>query len=92
MNREVHVRICGGRRLRCLRLPGNQDPPPTWRGAFIKSVFVTIVMALIVILVFGQDNQVILLGPIVLLGYTVVTYYTDKRAFQRRQRLGVSQT
>jgi hypothetical protein len=22
MNREVHVRICGGRRLRCRRLPG----------------------------------------------------------------------
>ena len=24
MNREVHVRICGGRRLRCRRLPGEQ--------------------------------------------------------------------
>jgi hypothetical protein len=25
MNREVHVRICGGRRLRCRRLPGSVE-------------------------------------------------------------------
>jgi len=25
MSREAHVRICGGRRLRCLRLPGDDD-------------------------------------------------------------------
>jgi hypothetical protein len=25
MSREAHVRICGGRRLRCLRLPGSSQ-------------------------------------------------------------------
>jgi hypothetical protein len=36
MSREAHVRICGGRRLRCLRLPGSPQtgvtPFPTLRS------------------------------------------------------------
>jgi hypothetical protein len=63
-----------------------RDRPPTWRGAFVKSMFATIVMLLIVILVLHQSNQAIGLFPIVLAGYTAVSYYTDRWAFRRRQR------
>ena len=62
-----------------------RDRPPTWRGAFVKSMFATIVMLLIVILVLHQPNQAGLF-PIVLAGYTAVSYYTDRWAFRRRQR------
>ena len=68
------------------QLIDKRDRPPTWRGAFTKAMFATIVMLLIVILVLHQSNQAIGLFPIVLLGYTAVSYYTDKWAFNRRQR------
>jgi hypothetical protein len=63
-----------------------RDRPPTWRGAFTKSMFATIVMLLIVILAFKQSNQAIGLFPIVLVGYTLISYYTDKWIYDRRQR------
>jgi hypothetical protein len=62
-----------------------RDRPPTWRGAFVKSMFATIVMLLIVILILHQSNEAIGLFPIVLAGYTAVSYYTDRWAFNRRQ-------
>jgi hypothetical protein len=68
------------------KLLDKRDRPPTWRGAFVKSMFATIVMLLIVILVLHQSNQAIALFPIVLAGYTAVSYYTDKWAFNRRMR------
>lgn len=73
------------------RLIDKRDRPPTWRGAFIKAMFATIVMLLIVILVLHQSTQAIGLFPIVLIGYTAVSYYTDKWAFNRRQRRNGSQ-
>jgi hypothetical protein len=63
-----------------------RDRPPTWRGAFVKAMFATIVMLLIVILVLHQSNQAVGLFPIVLGGYTAVSYYTDRWAFRRRER------
>ncbi|HEY1456979.1 MAG TPA: hypothetical protein VGF15_00545 [Solirubrobacteraceae bacterium] len=63
-----------------------RDRPPTWRGAFTKAMFATIVMLLFVILALHQSNQAIGLFPIVLGLYTVVSYYTDRWAFNRRQR------
>ncbi|MHB8242592.1 MAG: hypothetical protein ACYDHN_11430 [Solirubrobacteraceae bacterium] len=62
-----------------------RDRPPTWRGAFVKAMFAAIVMMLIVIIILHQSNQAIGLFPIVLAGYTVVSYYTDRWAFNRRQ-------
>ncbi len=67
------------------KLLDKRDRPPTWRGAFVKAMFATIVMLLIVILVLHQSNQAVGLFPIVLAGYTAVSYYTDKWAFKRRQ-------
>lgn len=63
-----------------------RDRPPTWRGAFVKAMFAGIVLLLVVILVLHQSNGAIALFPIVIAGYTLVSYYTDKWVFDRRQR------
>jgi len=39
-----------------------------------------------VILILHQSNQAIGLFPVVLILYTVVSYYSDKWIFDRRQR------
>jgi hypothetical protein len=63
-----------------------RDRPPTWRGAFLKAMFAAIFLLLVVILVLHQSNQAIGLFPVVLVLYTVVSYYSDKWIFDRRQR------
>jgi Flp pilus assembly protein TadB len=63
-----------------------RDQPPTWRGAFTKAMFAAIVLLLVVILVLKQSNQAISLFPVVLALYTVISYYTDKWIYDRRQR------
>lgn len=68
------------------RLLDKRDQPPTWRAAFVKAMFASIVLLLVVILVLHQSNQAIGLFPVVLGGYTVISYYTDKFVYDRRQR------
>jgi Flp pilus assembly protein TadB len=68
------------------QLLDKRDRPPTWRGAFVKAMFATIVLLLVFILLLKQSNQAIGLFPIVLAFYTVVSYYTDKVIYSRRQR------
>jgi Flp pilus assembly protein TadB len=68
------------------KLLDKRDRPPTWRGAFTKAMFAAIFLLLVVILVLHQSNQAISLFPIVLGLYTVVSYYTDKLVYDRRQR------
>ncbi len=63
-----------------------RDRPPTWRGAFVKAMFATIFLMLVVILFLHQGNGAVGLFPIVLGLYTVVSYYTDRFIFDRRQR------
>ena len=63
-----------------------RDQPPTWRAAFLKAMFAGVVLLLVVILVLHQSNQAIGLFPVVIAGYTVVSYYTDKWVYDRRQR------
>lgn len=63
-----------------------RDRPPTWGGAFLKAMFAAIVLLLVVILLLHQSNQAIGLFPVVLAGYTVISYYSDKWVFNRRQR------
>lgn len=63
-----------------------RDRPPTWKSAFYKAMVATVLL-LFVILVFMKGSAgAIGLFPIVLGGYTVVSYYTDKWVYQRRQR------
>jgi len=68
------------------KLLDKRDRPPTWRGAFVKAMFASIVLLLVFILLLKQSNQAIGLFPIVLVFYTVVSYYSDKWMFDRRQR------
>ncbi len=63
-----------------------RDRPPSWRAAFTKAMFASIVLLLVVILVLKQSNQAISLFPIVLALYTVISYVTDKFMYDRRQR------
>ena len=64
-----------------------RDQPPTWRGAFIKAMFAAVVLVLVVTLLLHQSSkQAFPLFPIVLVFYTLVSYYTDKFVYDRRQR------
>lgn len=63
-----------------------RDRPPTWRGAFLKAMFAAVGLLLVVILLLHQSNQAIGLFPVVLAGYTVVSYYTDTWIYNRRMR------
>lgn len=63
-----------------------RDLPPSWRAAFIKAMLASIALLFIFIVLLKQPNQAIEAFPIVLGFYTVVSYYTDKLVYERRQR------
>jgi hypothetical protein len=64
-----------------------RDQLPTWRSAFIKAMFAAVVLLLIVTLLLHQpSSQVFPLFLVVLVFYTVVSYFTDKWVYDRRQR------
>ncbi|HEY2201008.1 MAG TPA: hypothetical protein VGH56_03910 [Solirubrobacteraceae bacterium] len=68
------------------KLLDKRDRPPTWRGAFIKAMFATVVLLLFAIVFLKQSNQAIGLFPVVLAMYTLISYFTDKWMYDRRQR------
>ncbi len=68
------------------KLLDKRDRPPTWRGAFLRAMFASILFLLAVIILFNKSNQAIGLFPIVLVMYTPISYYTDLWIFNRRQR------
>jgi hypothetical protein len=64
-----------------------RDQPPTWRAAFIKAMFAAIaLLAIVTLLLHQKSSQVFPLFLIVLVFYTLVSYYTDKWVYDRRQR------
>jgi hypothetical protein len=63
-----------------------RDVPPTWRAAFVKAMFATIVLLGVLLVFLHQSNAAIGAFPIVIAGYTVISYYTDKWIYDRRQR------
>src|SRR5271154_5925552 len=63
-----------------------RDRPPTWRGAFYKAMLATVVLLFIVLLLLKGSASAIGVFPIVLGLYTLVSYYTDKWIYDRRQR------
>jgi len=73
------------------QLLDKRDRPPTWRGAFLKAMIASIVLLFVVILVLKQSNSAISLFPVVLALYTVISYYSDKFIYDRRQRKKASQ-
>jgi Flp pilus assembly protein TadB len=68
------------------KLLDKRDRPPSWRAAFLKAMFASIALLLVLIVVLDKSNQAISFFPIVLAFYTVVSYYTDKFMYDRRQR------
>ncbi|MGO9488169.1 MAG: hypothetical protein ACLQBB_03965 [Solirubrobacteraceae bacterium] len=63
-----------------------RDQPPSWRAAFYKAMIATVLLLLVVLLFLKQGSTAIGAFPIVLGLYTVVSYYTDKVLYDRRQR------
>jgi uncharacterized integral membrane protein len=77
------VKVSAAARARSL---DKRDQPPTWKGAFYKAMIATVLLLLITIFLLKNSNSAIALFPIVLVGYTVISYYTDKWVYDRRQR------
>ena len=64
-----------------------RDRPPTWRAAFIKGMLAAVVLLLFMILVLPKSNSSLVgLFPVVLVMYTVISYYTDRFVYRYRQR------
>jgi hypothetical protein len=63
-----------------------RDRPPTWRAAFIKGMFAAVVLLVFVIFFMPKSGSLVALFPIVLVMYTLISYYTDRWVFNRRQR------
>ena len=63
-----------------------RDQPPTWKAAFYKAMIATVLLLLITLFLLKNSNGAIALFPIVLGGYTVISYYTDKWVYDRRRR------
>lgn len=69
------------------KLVDKRDRPPSWRAAFTKAMFAAVVLLLVVIVLLHQkSNGAIELFPLVLVMYTLVSFYTDKWVYDRRQR------
>jgi Flp pilus assembly protein TadB len=69
------------------KLVDKRDRPPSWRAAFTKAMFAAVVLLLVVIVLLHQkSNAAIELFPLVLVMYTLVSFYTDKWVYDRRQR------
>jgi uncharacterized integral membrane protein len=68
------------------QLLDKRDRPPTWRGAFYKAMIASILLLVVMLVFLNQPSGVAGLFPIILVGYTVVSYYTDKWVYDRRMR------
>ena len=62
-----------------------RDQPPTWRGAFYKAMIAGAILVLFTVL-FLKNAATLVVFPVVIAGYTAVSYYTDKWIYDRRQR------
>ncbi|HZL48397.1 MAG TPA: hypothetical protein VFC30_05215 [Solirubrobacteraceae bacterium] len=74
-----------GARSKGPRLP-KEDRPPTWLGAFYRSMFAAVGLLLVCLFLLKQPTEAIALFPLVLLIYVPISYYTDLWMFRRRQR------
>jgi hypothetical protein len=63
-----------------------RDKPPSWRGAFYKAMIATVLLLFVILVFMKGSSGAIALFPVVLGAYTVVSYYTDKWVYERRQR------
>jgi len=63
-----------------------RDQPPTWRGAFTKALVATVLLLIVAVVLLGSSPSTGLLLPFVLAMYTLISYYTDRWIYNRRQR------
>jgi Flp pilus assembly protein TadB len=63
-----------------------RDKPPTWGSAFIKAMIASILLVIVFVVLLHQSSGVIALFPVVLAVYTVISYYSDRWVYSRRQR------
>jgi hypothetical protein len=63
-----------------------RDRPPTWRAAFIKAMVAGVLFLLAVMLLVKNSNGALAVFPFVIAGYTLISYYTDRWVYNRRQR------
>jgi hypothetical protein len=64
-----------------------RDQPPTWRNAFIKAMIAAIALVVVFVGLLHQSSSgALALFPFVLIFYTVVSYYSDRFVFDRRQK------
>ena len=64
-----------------------RDVPPTWGGAFIRSMFASLLMlAVLAIGHIGKSSTWPIIFVVALVFYTPVSFYTEQWAFRRRQR------
>jgi len=63
-----------------------RDQPPTWRNAFIKAMIAAIALVVVFVLLLHQSSGAVALFPFVLVFYTVISYYSDKFVYDRRQK------
>jgi hypothetical protein len=68
------------------KLLDKRDRPPTWRGAFQRAMIAAVLMLAVSLFLIKNSSGVIELFPLVLLGYTLISYYTDRWLYRRRQR------
>jgi Flp pilus assembly protein TadB len=73
------------------RLLDKRDRPPTWRGAFTKAMIAAIALLVFGLLFLKNAGSTIGLFPIVLVIYTLISYYTDRFIYNRRQRVKARQ-
>lgn len=62
------------------------DRPPTWRGAFYRSLVAAVLMVAIALLLTHQKTATFILFPIVLVIYIPISFYTDQWMYERRKR------
>jgi hypothetical protein len=62
------------------------DRPPTWRGAFYRAMIAGVFLLLASLLLLKQPAQAIGLFPIVIVLYTLMSYYMDLMLYRRRMR------
>lgn len=61
--------------------------PPTWRGAFVRALFATVMFGVLLVAFLGNTiGQAVLLAAFMMLVYTPLGYYTDLFLYRRRQR------
>jgi hypothetical protein len=67
------------------RREARMNKPPTWKGAAQKAVLAAVVFALAVAIIFHRPSQALVTGPVILLLYIPMSYYTDLFIYRRAQ-------